>query len=445
MNKPLTSLFSGLMVALLCGTGSVATAATAPASSAGVQTVDRIVAVVNADPITAHEVQQLALQLAQENARAPQRMSDAELYRLALDRLITERALQQQARDTGITIDKDALDQAEMNVAANNQISLEQLHQRLTQEGLSVPAFREKLKGQLLINRLREREVEGKARVSDMEAEQYLQTLLTKQSSQTPQELNLAMILVVVPEGASAAVRQQKLALAQDIVRKAQAGESFEALARQYSNAADKGANGGELGLRAEDRYPDLFVQAVARLKTGEVSAPVESGAGYHVLKVLQRKAGTAALTVMQTHPRHILLRPSSQMNQGQAVAKLQSLRQQVVSRKADFAQLARQWSQDGSASSGGDLGWVRAGMFVPEFEQVMDRLPLRTVSEPVISRFGVHLIEVLERKAMPVSPADAREIARNALREKKIEETYTRWVEDVRSRAYVEMRDTPQ
>lgn len=442
MNKPLTSLLSGLLAPLLC---SVAMASLAATPTAAVQTVNRIVAVVNSEPVTDHEVQQVSAQLAQENARAPQRLSASELYKLALDRLITEKALQQQAREAGIVIDKDAIDQAEMNVAANNQVTLEQLRQRLPQEGLTVEAFRDKLKGQLLINRLREREVEGKARVSDMEADQYLQTLLAKQSSQTPQELNLAMILVAVPESATAEVRQQKLALAQDIARKAQAGESFEALARQYSNAADKGANGGELGLRSEDRYPELFVQAIAKLKTGEVSAPVESGAGYHVLKVLQRKSGTAALTVMQTHPRHILLRPSSQMNQAQAVAKLQSLRQQIVSRKADFAQVARQWSQDGSAPAGGDLGWVRAGMFVPEFEQVMDRLPLNTISEPVVSRFGVHLIEVLERKPMPVSSADAREIARNVLREKKIEEAYTRWVEDVRSRAYVEMRDTPQ
>lgn len=442
MNKPLTSLLSGLLAPLLC---SIAMASLAATPTAALQTVNRIVAVVNSEPVTDHEVQQVSVQLAQENARAPQRLSASELYKLALDRLITEKALQQQARETGIVIDKDAIDQAEMNVAANNQITLEQLRQRLPQEGLTVEAFRDKLKGQLLINRLREREVEGKARVSDMEADQYLQTLLAKQSSQTPQELNLAMILVAVPEGATTEVRQQKLALAQDIARKAQAGESFEALARQYSNAADKGANGGELGLRSEDRYPELFVQAIAKLKTGEISTPVESGAGYHVLKVLQRKSGTAALTVMQTHPRHILLRPSSQMNQAQAVAKLQSLRQQIVSRKADFAHVARQWSQDGSAPAGGDLGWVRAGMFVPEFEQVMDRLPLNTVSEPVVSRFGVHLIEVLERKPMPVSSADAREIARNVLREKKIEEAYTRWVEDVRSRAYVEMRDTPQ
>jgi peptidyl-prolyl cis-trans isomerase SurA len=442
MNKPLTSILSGLLATVLC---SIAPASLAATATTAVQTVNRIVAVVNSEPVTDHEVQQVSAQLAQENARAPQRLSASELYKLALDRLITEKALQQQARETGIVIDKDAIDQAEMNVAANNQITLEQLRQRLPQEGLTVEAFRDKLKGQLLINRLREREVEGKARVSDMEADQYLQTLLAKQSSQTPQELNLAMILVAVPEGATTEVRQQKLALAQDIARKAQAGESFEALARQYSNAADKGANGGELGLRSEDRYPELFVQTIAKLKTGEVSAPVESGAGYHVLKVLQRKSGTAALTVMQTHPRHILLRPSSQMSQAQAVAKLQSLRQQIVSRKTDFAQVARQWSQDGSAPAGGDLGWVRAGMFVPEFEQVMDRLPLNTVSEPVVSRFGVHLIEVLERKPMPVSSADAREIARNVLREKKIEEAYTRWVEDVRSRAYVEMRDTPQ
>lgn len=443
MNKPLTTFLTRLLATVLCSTSGLALATPAPAQ---LQTVDRIVAVVNAEPVTEHEVRQIAALLTQENARAPQRLNETEVYKLALDRLITEKALQQQARDSGIVIDQDALDQAEMNVAANNQVTLEQLHQRLPQEGLTVAAFREKLKGQLLVTRLREREVEGKARVSDMEAEQYLQTLLARQGAgAAPAEINLAMILVAVPEGASPSMRQQKLALAQDIARKAQAGEPFEALARQYSNAADKGANGGELGLRSEDRYPELFVQAVAKLKPGEVSAPFESGAGFHVIKLLQRKAGTATLMVMQTHSRHILLRPSSQMSQAQAVAKLQSLRQQIVSGKANFAQVARQWSQDGSAPSGGDLGWVRPGMFVPEFEQVMNHLPLNTLSEPVVSRFGVHLMEVLERKALPVSPSDAREIARNALREKKVEEAYTRWVEDVRSRAYVEMRDSPQ
>jgi peptidyl-prolyl cis-trans isomerase SurA len=198
------------------------------------------------------------------------------------------------------------------------------------------------------------------------------------------------------------------------------------------------------MGLRPTDRYPELFLEATRDLKAGEVAGPVRSAAGFHVLKVLERRQATT-LMVTQTRARHILLRPSNQLSQGQAVAKLTEVRQAVVSGKADFAVVARELSQDGSAQEGGDLGWANPGMFVPEFEQAMNRLRPGQVAEPVVSRFGVHLIEVTDRRNAPMSEQEQRTLARSALREKKLDEAYTTWVEEIRGRAYVEMREPPQ
>jgi peptidyl-prolyl cis-trans isomerase SurA len=228
------------------------------------------------------------------------------------------------------------------------------------------------------------------------------------------------------------------------VARRARSGENFAELAKAVSQAADRGANGGEMGLRPADRYPDLFLDATRTLNVGEVSAPVRSAAGFHILKVLERRQ-VNTLLVTQTRVRHILLRPTAQMSQDQAVAKLTEVRQAVVSGKADFAVLARQMSQDGSAQQGGDLGWANPGMFVPEFEQVMNRLRPGQVAEPLVSRFGVHLIEVTDRRNAPMSEQDQRTMARSALREKKLDEAYATWVQDIRGRAYVEMREPPQ
>jgi peptidyl-prolyl cis-trans isomerase SurA len=191
------------------------------------------------------------------------------------------------------------------------------------------------------------------------------------------------------------------------------------------------------------DRYPELFLEATRNLKVGEVAAPVRSAAGFHVIKMLERRQATTLL-VTQTRARHILLRPSTQQSQGQAIAKLNEVRQAIVSGKADFAVVARELSQDGSAEQGGDLGWANPGMFVPEFEQVMNRLRPGQVAEPLVSRFGVHLIEVTDRRSAPMSDQEQRTIARTALREKKMDEAYATWIEDIRGRAYVEMREPP-
>jgi len=199
------------------------------------------------------------------------------------------------------------------------------------------------------------------------------------------------------------------------------------------------------LGLRSASRYPELFVNATGQLAVGAVSEPVRSGAGFHILKVLERRQAPATLVVTQTRARHILLRPGAQLSQDQALSRLNEIRKDILAGKADFATVARNLSQDGSAQQGGDLGWANPGMFVPEFEQVMNRLRPGQVAEPLVSRFGVHLIEVTDRRNAPMSDAQQRDMARNALREKKLEEAYVVWADDVRGRAYVEMREPPQ
>jgi peptidyl-prolyl cis-trans isomerase SurA len=406
---------------------------------------DFIVAVVNSEPITNQEVQTLRQRMAREASSRGTTTDSAQLTRQALEQLINEKAQLQQARESGIKIEEEAIDQAEMNVAANSQVTRDELRKRMAKDGLTVNAFRNQLRDQLMLTRVREREVEGRVRVSDLEIEQYLQTQIQAQGSQAPSELNLGMILIAVPENSSEAQIKVLQERAEDVARRARSGENFAELAKRFSEASDKGINGGEMGLRSAERYPDLFVNATLNLRVGATSAVVRSGAGFHILKVIERRQGQATLMVTQTRARHILLRPTAQMSQAQAVARLDELRQSIVSGKTDFAVLARQISQDGSAAQGGDLGWANPGMFVPEFEQVMNRLRPGQVGEPLVSRFGVHLIEVTDRRNAPLSDQEQRAVARNALREKKLDEAYVAWVDDVRGRAYVEMREPPQ
>ena len=407
---------------------------------------DFIVAVVNSEPITNQEVQALRQRMAREaTSRGTTEADTVQLNRQALEQLINEKAQLQQARESGIKIEDEAIDQAEMNVVTNNQVTRDEFRKRLVKDGLTVKAFRDQLRDQLMLTRVREREVETRVRVSDMEIEQYLQAQIQAQGGQASIELNLGMILIAVPENSNETQIKALQERAEDVARRARSGENFAELAKHFSEATDKGINGGEMGLRATERYPDLFINATRNLRVGATSAVVRSGAGFHILKVIERRQVQATLMVTQTRARHILLRPTAQMPQTQVVAHLNELRQNIVSGKVDFAAVARQISQDGSAAQGGDLGWANPGMFVPEFEQVMNRLRPGQVAEPLVSRFGVHLIEVTDRRNTPLSESEQRTVARNALREKKLDEAYMAWVDDVRARAYVEMREPPQ
>ena len=420
--------------------GRASQASVAPSTQA-----DFIAAVVNSEPITNNEVQREMARVRQQLAaqqRAP--LDQAGLAAEVLESLINRKVQLQVARETGIRVEDAAVDQAEQSVASQNQIDQDELTRRLAREGMTRGQFREQLREQIMLQRLRERDLAARVQVTEQDIDQYLKE---QQGGQrlSDLQLNLAQVLVAVPESATP---EQVVALqqrAQQVAQRARAGENFSALAREFSDAPER-ADGGQLGLRAADRYPPLFVQATASLSVGDVAAPVRSPAGFHVLKVIE-KVNTAlpAATLTQSHARHILLLPSAKLSAAEAKRRLEDFRQQVLSGKADFAALARANSQDGSAAQGGDLGWANPGMFVPEFEDTMNHLAPGEISEPLQSRFGVHLIQLLERRRVALSPQQQRESVRAMLREKKLDEAYQPWVQELRGRAYVEMRESPQ
>ena len=433
-----------LGLALLLGAGmSLSVHAQGPVK---VRPADFIVAVVNSEPITNNEVQALKVRLEKQLPPGASLPEGQSLAKQALDQLIIEKAQLQVARENGVRIDDSEVDQAEQNVARQNQLTKEQLYQRIGQDGLTVSSFREQIRTQLIINRLREREVENRSRISDTEVEKEIQSKQAANSANAAaMDLNLAMILIAVPENSTPSELAALQTKAQQISQRAKGGENFANLAASFSQAADKGANGGEMGLRPADRYPSLFVDGIQALNKGDVSEPIRSGAGFHVLKVLEKKqSDLSGMSVVQTRARHILLRVGKDLTESAARNRLLSYKQRVQS-GTDFAELARQYSQDGSAAAGGDLGWAGPGQYVPEFEEVMSQLRPGQVSEPLVSRFGVHLIQVMERREVPVTLREQREMVRSQLREKKMEELYIAWVEDLRGRAYVELRDPPQ
>ncbi len=408
----------------------------------GTRQADFVVALVNSEPITNSELQTEVKRALQQLSQQRRPLPDKnELTRQVLERLIGDRIQLQLANQSGIRIDDAAVDLAEQNIARQNQLGVAELRRQLLADGVSASQFRAQLREQLTLTRLRERELDPRVRVTELDIDQYLREAQSNSDPATRQ-ISLAQILVAVPDGASDAQVATLQARAEALLSRVRAGEDFNNLARAASDAPDR-SNGGQLGLRTADRYPTLFVDATRALAVGEVSALVRSGAGFHLLKVMERQdANLPPTAVTQTRSRHILLRPSAQLSEAAARDRLLAYRAQIQAGQADFAALARQHSQDGSAAQGGDLGWTSPGMFVPEFEQFMNRLAPGQVGEPLVSRFGVHLIEVLERRRVETSQREQREAVRGLLREKKLDEAYLLWAQDQRSRAYVELRE---
>lgn len=415
----------------------------APASAEGQRAADYIVAIVNSDPITNHQVRQETQRLARQLAQSQQALPPvSELTARTLERLINERAQLHHARETGIRVEDASVDEAELNVARQNLVDVPEMYKRLASDGIDRAQFRKQLRDQLTLSRLRERDVNQKVRVSELEIDQYLRDQQKLQGA-LPAELNLSHVLLALPEDASAAQLAAAQDRAQRVLARARAGEDFASLARELSDAPD-GRNGGQLGLRPAERYPTLFVEASRDMAVGGL-AIVRSGAGLHVLKLVEkRQSGMPATTVEQTLASHILLRISPQLTEAQARERLNGFRSRILAGQAEFSTLAREHSQDGSASQGGELGWVGPGQLVPEFEEVMNALAPGELSEPLASRFGVHLITVKQRRTAPLSLREQREIVRGMLREKKLDDAFAIWSQELRARAYVEMRDPP-
>lgn len=430
------------LVAALCAAPPAARAQTAPPTASTPRTADYIIAVVNQEVVTASELEQRLGRVRQNAESAGARLPpDSDLRHQVLDALIDERVIITHARDSGQRVDENELDRAVASVALQNQVTLPQLRQRLAAEGIDYTRFRSGLRDQILIERVREQEVQSRIRVTDAEIDRLLDQ--QRAHAGTAVQYNIAQILVTVPDGASDAVVAERRARLEAALARVKAGEPFEAVAREVSEDANK-AQGGVIGLRPADRLPDVFVAAVRPLQPGEMSATLlRTGAGFHGLKLVERQ-DSGPFSVTQTHARHILLRPSAQLTQDAAMRRLVELKGLMTTRSRSFEQLARENSEDGSAAQGGDLGWTSPGQFVPEFEQAMDALPIGGVSDPVVSRFGVHLIQVLERRQIKLDPKQQREQARNVLREQKFSEAYADWLRDLRARAYIEMREPP-
>ena len=419
--------------ALLCLAGGQAFA---QGRAAQVIEADRIIAVVNDEVITLNELKAriaaVERQLRQQGTQMPPR--DV-LEKHILERLIVDRVQIQFARETGLRIDDAQLDQTLARIADGNRMDLAQFRASLEQDGIPWAKFREDIRNEIIVSRIREREVDSKIVVSEGEIDNFLESAGAAGS----EEYNLGHILLRVPEQAKPEQLVRLKARAEDIISQLRGGADFAQLAASYSDAPD-GLSGGMMGWRPLERLPSLFAEVVPKLKPGEVSDAVRSPAGYHILKLIDRRGGAIkAQPVEQTHARHILIKTSELVSESEAKRRLVGLKERIT-HGAEFAELARLHSNDLSAAKGGDLGWLSPGDTVPEFERAMNSLKPGEVGEPVKSPFGWHLIQVIERR-MDTSKERVRQSARLALRERKADEAYQDWLRQMRDRAYVEYR----
>jgi peptidyl-prolyl cis-trans isomerase SurA len=425
------------LVLFLCWSGlTVAQTPRRPASEP--VPADRIVAVVNDEVITLHELRtRLNVALAQLKKQGTPLPASDVLERQMLERLVMDKVQLQHARDTGLKIDDAQLEQALQRIATGNKMSLAQFREALQKDGIEFVKFREDIRQEMTIARVREREVESKIAISEGEVDNYLADDTAKGSGR--EEYAVAHILLRTPESASPEQIQRLKAKADQIFDRASRGEDFAQLAASFSDAPD-GLQGGNLGLRRLDRLPGIFSEIVVKLKAGEVAPVLRSPNGFHIVKLLSKSGGTVAAAVQQTHVRHILIKVNEVVSESDAKHKLTALYERIKN-GASFAELARLFSQDGSASKGGDLGWIYPGDTVPDFERAMDQLKPGEVSQPIQSPFGFHLIEVLERRVQDASADRQRAAVRLILRERKMDEAYQDWLRQARDRAYVELR----
>ncbi|WP_034349674.1 peptidylprolyl isomerase [Herbaspirillum sp. GW103] len=406
--------------------------------------VDSILVVVNNEVITRQEVAErlasVEKRMAAQNVQLPPR---AQLVRQLVERMIVERAQAQMAKESGIVVDDAMLDRAMQRIAEQNKLSMPEFRTRLEAEGMNYASFREEIRREILSQRLREREVDNKVVVTESEIDNYLAAEANAGGQR--QELDIAQILIRVPENATPEQLSARRERAEDVLRQLKTGADFAKTAAAYSDASDA-LSGGDLGWRPADRLPQLFLDGVSKLQDGQVSGLLKSGNGFHILKLVGRRAAgatqAAAPAVQKTHVRHILIKVNQVVTAAEAKRKLTELKERLDHGSATFEELAKLYSNDLSASKGGDLGWIYPGDTVPEFERAMDKLKPGEVSEPIETPFGYHLIQVVERKTDDASKERARQAARQAIRERKIEEATEDWMRQIRDRAYVEYRN---
>lgn len=438
LNRFKTALAALALLGLVIGAAQAAPATpTNNHRSSQPQTLDRIVAVVNDGVITQNQlnarVRSATMQLHRQKVQLP----PADILRQqVLDQMVTERAQVQAAKEAGIQVDDAELEQALIRVAANQKMTPQQMRQTVEKDGVTWPEFREEIRNQMMIARVREREVDAKINVSPGEVDNFL---ANQGAAGAGEEVHIAHIVIRIPEGASPETLNKLRMKAVSIDEQARAGRDFAQLAATYSESNDA-LQGGDLGFRPVDSLPQVMSSAIANLKPGQVSDVVRSPSGFHIVKLIARKGGSALPQVQQTHARHILIKVTEVTSEAEARQKIGQVHSRLKSGE-DFASLAKLYSQDGSAQKGGDLGWLYPGDTVPAFDQAMNALKVGEISNPVQTQFGFHIIQVLERRTTDVSQERQRQRATMALRQRKMEEANQEWVRQVRDRAYVEIR----
>ncbi|WP_229512903.1 peptidylprolyl isomerase [Massilia sp. AB1] len=414
-----------------------------PPASANAKVVDSIHVVVNDEVITRNEVVNRVAQIAQNlKARGAQLPDQATLERQVVESMIVERAQLQLAKEMGVRVDDRTLDATIARIAEGQKMSLQDLRNQMEKEGLTYGQFREDIRNEIMLQRLREHEVDSKIQISEAEVDTYLAA--SKAAAAEKVEMELAQILVRVPENASPEQIAARRARAEEVMRQLRTGADFAKTAATYSDAPDA-LKGGDIGWRDPDRLPPVFAGELRKIQPGQVTQIIKTNVGFHILKMSNKRSlaeSNDKAVVQQTRARHILLKPTPTMTEGEVKRKLLELKEKMANNAGTFEDLARLHSQDGSASKGGDLGWLEPGDTVPEFESAMNNLKPGEISDVIQSPFGFHLIQVVERKSQDVTQQKERNVARNVIRERKMQEAMEDWLRQVRDRAYVEFRE---
>lgn len=414
-----------------------------PPASSSANVIDSIAVVVNDEVITRNEVAKRVESVMQRMRAANAQIPDqADLRRQVIESMIVERAQLQLAKEMGVRIDDAMLDRAIGGIAEQQKLNVQQLRDALEKEGTTFGAFREEIRNEMLLQRLRQHEVDNKIQISDAEVDSFIAA--RKAAAAERVELNLAQIRVRIPDNASPEQIAARRARAEEIARQLRTGADFAKIAATYSDSGDA-LKGGEIGWLDSQRLPEAFARALEPLTPGQVTPIIKSATAFHILKLVDKRSAAQTqenAVVQQTRARHILLKVTPTMTADDAKRKLAELKERLDNKAAKFEELARLFSNDGSASKGGELGWLYPGDTVPEFENVMNDLKPGEVSGVVETPFGYHLIEVLERKSDDKSKERERNAARQAIREQKLAEATEDWARQVRDRAYVEFRD---
>lgn len=431
LSRPLVSPI--LLVLLVAGMAI----AQKPAHS--IETIDHIVAVVNENVVTRHELDEALSathkQMQKQGVQAP---PPAVLEKQLLERIIVNRVQLQLAKETGLTVSDAELDQTLRRIAQENKMSIQEFYNALEQDGISFNKFRDEIRDEIILVRLKEREVSNRVSVTEGEVDNYLET--QGDPSVNNDEYRIAHILIQVAEGSAPAQTEIRRQRAEAGLAQLKNGVEFAQVAAEFSDAPDA-TEGGLLDWRPAAQLTKKFAEILISMKPGEVTPIIPSPNGFHILKLVDRRNQNGATTIVdQTHARHILVKISELTSEADARRRITDLKERLDN-GGKFEELAKTHSEDSTAAAGGDLGWVSPGDTVPEFEQAMKELKPGEISQPVQSPFGWHLIQVLERRSQDVSQERQRQSARQAIRARKADTAFQEWLQRLRDRAYVEYR----